>query len=1056
MKMNPLLTCLKSQIKFLLYAAFLTLFTCATTLAQERKVTGTVTSAEDNSAMPGVNVVVQGKTTGTITDADGNFSISVPGSDAVLVFSFIGYNPQEVTIGSQSSLTIRMVTSATQLGEIVVTSFGIQREKKALTYSAQNVKAADLAQVRDLNVVNSLAGKVAGLELIKSSSGVGAPSRVVIRGTRSISGNNQPLYVVDGVPITNSSNTPNSEWGGVAEGDGIGNINPDDIENVTVLKGPSATALYGTRANNGAIVITTKKGTSRKGIGVEYSLDYSVETPVVLTRFQNVYGQGSNGAYNKKSEFGWGPKMEGQMVEHWTADPNSEKAGTTYPFLPHPDNFKDFFRMGTNLTNSLALSGGSEETQAYFSYTNTQSSGIVQGNNLSRNNFNVRVTSKMSKKLTLDSKITYFHQDVDNRVSTGDDYYNPMRALYRQPSNISMEDAKDYQYYDNDGFLLQNYWNPHSNGGENPWWIVNRVPREESRDRVLGMGSLKYELADGLSLMVRTAFDYISDSQNQKSYNDTYTVADRGDYTTSNSHSSEINSDVLLNYNKTLADNWSINVSAGGNMLVQKWYYLNTGNDELLKPNLFTVGNAFRLQASEGGATKKLNSVYGFATLGFKNYLFLDLTARNDWSSTLPPESWSYFYPSAGVTWVLSDMFKSSVPGWLTFAKIRASLAQVGNDTDPYQLDPVFNFGQGGTLGYATRGGTKPATNLKPEITTSQELGFDIRFFQNRVGLDMTWYKSNSKNQLLTAPMPVPSGYYDQFINAGNIQNSGIEATLNLRPVDGKFTWDIAFNFAQNNSLVKELSEGLTEYTIRGRATLTTVKVVVGSEFGDVFTKGYLRSDGALNPENKGRVLVDNQGKPLLSGGQTVFMGNYNPDWIGGIRNSFTYKGFDMNFMIDIRMGGDIFSFTEANLASDGWSDYTLEGRDGFVVDGVFQTLDADGEVISEVENTTPVRAEVYWAHLGGRNNGTGEAFKYDASNIRLREAALGYTKNFASSSPLRSLRVSLVGRNLFFISNKAEILDPNLAVGNTNVQGTEGFGLPGTRSFGMNLRFTF
>jgi TonB-dependent SusC/RagA subfamily outer membrane receptor len=348
-----------------------------------------------------------------------------------------------------NSGNVIMDSSALQLDEIVVTSFGIRREKKAHAYAAQNIGAKELAQVRDLNVVNSLAGKVAGLELIKASSGVGAPSRVVIRGNRSIFGNNQPLYIVDGVPISNYASTPDSEWGGIAEGDGIGNITPEDIEGITVLKGPSATALYGSRANNGAIVITTKKGTSGKGIGVEYSLDYSVETPVVLTRFQNVYGQGASGQYSKRSEFGWGPKMEGQMVEHWTPDPNSEKhpsTGYTYPFVAHPDNFRDFFRMGTNLTNSLALSSGNDVTQVYFSYTNTQASGIVQGNNLKRNNFNLRVTSKMSKRLNLDSKITYFHQDVDNRVSTGDDYYNPIRGLYLQPANISMEEAQVYEY----------------------------------------------------------------------------------------------------------------------------------------------------------------------------------------------------------------------------------------------------------------------------------------------------------------------------------------------------------------------------------------------------------------------------------------------------------------------------------------------------------------------------------------------------------------------------------------------------------------------------------
>jgi len=1048
--MNPLLTSLKSQIKFLLYAAFLTLFTCAPALAQERKVTGTVTSADDNSPMPGVNVVVQGKTTGTITDAAGNFSITVPGNDAVLVFSFIGYNPQNVTVGGQSNLSVKMATSATQLAEIVVTSLGIKRERKALTYSAQTVDVARLTESRELNAINSLQGKVAGLDLVRSNAGVGSASRVVLRGNRSISGDNQPLYVVDGVPIQNSMFfTTYGEGGGMTSSDGISNINPDDIESVTVLKGPSATALYGTRAANGAILITTKKGTSRKGIGVEYALNYSVETPVILTKFQNVYGQGASGIYAKNQEFEWGPKMDGTMVQHWTPDVNSPKYGTTYPFVAHPDNYKDFFQMGTNLTNTISLTNGTDNTQVYFSYTNTLSKGIVEGNDLRRNNVNLRINSKFGKKLSFDSKLTYFNQNVQNRVSTGDDFSNPMRAILRQPSNISQEEAQTFEYFDNAGFRLQNYWNPHSNGGENPWWIVNRIPYTESRDRVLGMASLKYEIINGLSLQIRSAIDYSGDRNSQNRYNDTYTIADRGNYITNSLTNYEMNNDILLNYNKPLGENFSLNISAGGNMLTQQWYGMGTNNTSLLKPNLFTITNAGRLTASEYGATKKINSLYGFATVGYKNYLFLDLTARNDWSSTLPPDAWSYFYPSAGLTWVISDMLKSSMPSWLTFAKLRASYAQVGNDTDPYQLNPTFNFYTGGANGYASRGGTQPATDLKPEITTSQEFGGDIRFFQNRLGLDLTWYKSNSKNQLLSVNVPVASGYYNKFINAGNIQNKGVELTLNATPVKGEFTWDLSLNFAKNNSLVVELAEGMERYNLTGRQWMTTTVIQVGHEYGEILTKKFIRNA-------EGKVVVNGTtGLPLVTDGQTEYGGTYNPDWLGGMTNTFTWKDFDFNFAIDFRQGGVIYSFTEANLASDGYSDYTLDGRDGFVVDGVVQTKDADGNVISEAPNTKQTTSEAYWQSLGGRNTPTGEPFAYDASNSRLRQAAIGYTKRF-KNAPISALRISIEGRNLFFLYNNAGRVDPNLSSGNTNVQGVEGFGLPSTKSFGMNLRVTF
>ena len=367
-------------------------------------VTGTVISAEDSSPMPGVNVVIKGTTSGTTTDGNGSFSISVTGENPVLVFSFIGFNAQEVTVGNQSVLNIKMVPAALQLDEIVVTSLGIKREKKALTYSAQTVAPEEVTKARDLNLVNALTGKVAGLDVIKSNSGVGSPTRLVLRGNRSITGNNQPLYILDGVPIDNTSDAPNEEGGGIAWGDGIGNINPEDIESVNVLKGPSATALYGSRANNGAIIITTRKGSATKGIGLEYSLDFSVETPVILTKFQNVYGQGSEENSRRIVGFGWGPVLDGRQVNHWTQDKESPKYGTTYPFVAHPDNFEDFFQTGTNLTNSIAITTGNEKVQGFFSYTNTQSKGIVPGNDLKRNNFNLRFTGNLTKKLSFDSR----------------------------------------------------------------------------------------------------------------------------------------------------------------------------------------------------------------------------------------------------------------------------------------------------------------------------------------------------------------------------------------------------------------------------------------------------------------------------------------------------------------------------------------------------------------------------------------------------------------------------------------------------------------------------
>ncbi|GJM28044.1 MAG: SusC/RagA family TonB-linked outer membrane protein [Cyclobacteriaceae bacterium] len=1011
--------------------------------AQDRVVTGKITS-ETGEALPGVNVLIQGTTQGTTTDVDGNYSLNVPSDAANLIYSFVGYRSQVIAIGNRSVIDIGLQEDIAALDEIVVTAFGVERDKKAITYAAQNVNVDDIAKARETNVVNSLAGKVAGLDLVKSSAGVGSASRVILRGNRSVAGNNQPLYIVDGVPVNNSSQgNPSAEGGGVQGGDGISNINPDDIESVTVLKGPNATALYGSRAANGAIVITTKTGTLGQGIGVEFNTNASIDKAYVLTNFQNVYGQGSKGTYVKNGELAWGPRMDGQLVDHWSPNPNFE-GPAQYAFSPH-NNFEDFFRTGSNLANTLTLTGGSDDVRGYFSYTNTLTKGIVPTNDLQRNNVNVRVDGKLSEKLSFDAKITYFNQKVDNRLATGDSYFNPMRALYRQPSNISLDQARDFEYIDETGTPRQHYWNPNTNGGENVYWMINRTSAEEIRNRVIGLASLRYQFTDNISLQVRSSVDQIYENTEGKQYHDTYTIADAGNYQLRQTHWTEMNNDFLLNYNNMSmfgSDLWSLDVSVGGNLLYQKYEYLETRTDRLLKPNLFVINNTSSIRATQDFNEKRVHSLYAYASVGYNGFLFLDITGRNDWSSTLPQDNWSYFYPSVGLTWVLTDMMDNP-PSFLTYAKLRGNYAEVGNDTSPYQLQSVFNFAAGGNLGYAGRGGSLPAESLEPENTKSWEFGFDTKFLDNRLGLNFTWYKTNTFNQLLQIPLPRASGFTSKFINAGNIQNNGIELVLTATPVtNANFTWDMMFNYAMNDSEVIELTDELTEYTTRGRSWMTTIKVVEGQPYGQIFTRAFVRNDA-------GRVLINDLGLPVTTPGQTVPMGNYNPDWFGGITNNFTFKGVRLDVVIDMRMGGDIFSFTESNLASDGFSDYTLEGRDGFIVDGV---KESDGS-----ENDIEVTAEEYWLSLGGRNSPTGEPFRYDASFVRLREVVLGYTLNF-ESSPIRSIDLSLYGRNLGFLYNASEVVDPNMNVGtgNNNALGLEGFGIPSTNTYGINARFKF
>jgi len=1050
---KSLLVLLKKFVKHLLLSTFFMLFLSAVTFAQQQTVTGTVTSTADGLSLPGVNVIVQGTSTGTITDIDGNYSLDVPGGDISLQFSFIGYEVQLIPVGTSTIIDVSLVASLTSLDEVVVTSLGIKREKKQITYSAQNLDPDAITKARDANIANAMQGRIAGVDIVKGSAGVASATRVIIRGNSSIAGNNQPLYIVDGVPINNSSfGTPTGDNGGVQRGDGISNLNPDDIESMTVLKGPNATALYGSRAANGAIVITTRKGTVRQGIGVEFNTNTSIDKALIMTEFQHVYGQGAGGNYVKTSELGWGPKMEGQTVEHWTKDP--ARAGETYAYSPH-HNFEEFFQTGFNTANTLTLSGGSDKIRSIFSYTNTNARGIVETNKMKRNNFNVRVDGNLTDKLSFDAKLTYFNQKVNNRLSTGDDYNNPMRALYRQPSNISLEQAKKYEYFTDSGERRHDYWNWPTNGGENVYWMLNRGSlTEETRNRILGVSSVRYEFMEGLSLQVRAAFDQVYEQQTTKRYNWTYTIADAGYYGSNDNHAMEVNLDALLNYNRRFGDLLSVNVSAGGNMLNVISDARSQRTNRLLKPNFFSIRNTSQVIAYDSMSEKKINSVYGFATIGLMDFLFLDVTARNDWSSTLPPDNWSYFYPSVGLTWILTDMLEST-PDFLTFAKVRASYAEVGNDTSPYAIHNTYGFASGGQEGYAWRSGTLAATSLLPENTKSTEIGFDVRFFQNRLGIDFTWYKSNTFNQLLRVPVPLASGYSSKFLNAGNVQNKGIEIIVNLTPVNsGDFRWDIMANFAANENLCVELTPELQEYTTRGRNWMTTHKVVVGEEYDQIFTKGFVRE----NDDPNGRVLINTLGLPIITPGQTVMGGSAAPDWSGGLSNSLNWKGVTLSALIDVRMGGRVYSFTEANLTSDGFSAQTLEGRDGFVVDGLKDDQDYDANPDGDpiwVENDIVTTSEAYWLTYGGRNSPTGELYGYDASFVRLREVLLGYTINM-NSTVFRSISLSLYGRNLGFLHNASGIIDPGMSMGIGNIQGVEGFAVPTSRTFGINARFKF
>lgn len=664
-----------------LLAFLLLLFTGVFAIAQERTVTGTVTDSDADAPLPGVSVLVKGTTTGTITDIDGQYSISIPSSATTLVFSYLGYGRQELIIGNSNVLNVSLKAEESALSEVVVTAFGLEREKKSLTYTTQEVAPRELTEARELNVMNSLSGKVAGLSINRGGSGVGSATRVVLRGNRSISGDSQPLYIVDGVPAN-----------------GIENLNPDDIESINVLKGPNAAALYGSRANNGAIVVNTKKG--KQGFNVSLNTSYMFDQPLLLTDYQNVYGQGSGGVYTPSSEFAWGPRMEGQQVAQWSMVDG--KAGTTYPLSPQPDNVRDFFQTGHNMATTLAVSGGTEKSQTYFSYTYSDAAGVVPGNDLKRHSINLRLTNKLAENLTLDSKINYIRQDIDQSLPQDENYANPGRHIYRLPRNIRTEDISQFEYINSAGLLRQNYFNPGSNGGANPYWANNRNLRTNTSDRLIAFTSLNYQLADGLSILARAAIDRSFGGSTNKQYNDSYIIAQNGRFSIGTSEAMELNTDFLISYEKSLSEDWYFNVNVGGNARKNRNSGLssNTGV-ELTVPNFFALGNTQQVISSHNvGSPKDVNSLYAFGQFAWKNAIFLDITGRNDWSSTLPKDNWSFFYPSVGLNAVISDLIE--VPSWLTFAKVRGSFAEVGNDTNPYQLQRQATLGAGGNAGYVS------------------------------------------------------------------------------------------------------------------------------------------------------------------------------------------------------------------------------------------------------------------------------------------------------------------------------------------------------------------
>ncbi|MDR3286210.1 MAG: SusC/RagA family TonB-linked outer membrane protein [Prevotellaceae bacterium] len=1037
--------------KFLMFS-IVCLLLGVSAFAQTKTVTGKVIGDDDNLGIPAA-VQVKGTNKGVSANVDGSYSISVD-LGQTLIFSAIGYTSQEIIVGETNTINIVLQVEATKIDEAVVTALGIRREKKALGYSVQEVKGESLIENRTQNFITSLSGKVAGMNISKTAV-AGGSNRIVIRGNSSLSeGGNTPLIVIDGIPFENSAGVEGTEsvsWGaGFTDwGDGLSMVNADDIESVSTLKGPSATALYGSRGANGVLLITTKKGKAGDRATVTYNTNLSFENVMVQPEFQNEFGQGTAGAYVATSRNSWGPAM-GTVVTDWT--------GQTRPLSAKNNDFSDFMDTGIAWSNSFDISQAKDKTNYRVGVVHTLQNGVIPNNKFKTTNVTARIGSEILPKMTLDAKITYANQKGQNRPEFSASGFNPIFPLIYTPRSIDLHEMKEI--FNDKGNITDWYpWatsTPALTVVNNPYAIANLTGSTDKTNRINGYASLKYEIANWLDLTARYGIDTY-DKTMFKWYR--HNLVSSGTYVNGRFHSytqhfTESNADFLLFAHKDniFDSKFSVEASFGGNIMHRSTSSTTQIAIGLNIPELYTIENAMQSQSSNYRSAKEIQSLYGFARVGYDNYLFLDVTARNDWSSTLPTDAWSYFYPSASLSWVATDMFKKSninIPSWLQYAKLRASYAEAGSDTNPYNLVNVL--GQlpgmtGGNMGtYLDL--TKANAHLKPGLTKSWEFGVEARFFNSRLGFDITYYTAKSINQIIAIPTSITTGYSGKWINAGRIDNNGWEIQLTGTPIKSKnLKWDLGVNFAKNKSKVVELTEGITSY-ILGQPMGQNIQVVakVGEPYGQLYTNDFKYDD-------KGNKLVGDDGKFIVDGTLRA-TGNMNPDWTAGISSELSYKNFAFSFLLDIRKGGDIYLQSMMRLQSNGQTKETAAGRAEYYSTG--KGLISQGvNVNTGLPNTVELDPTAYWGQFYG-NIGN---YVYDATNIRVREVRLSYTfpKEWFNKTPISSMKLSLVGNNLFFIYNSLPGFDPECTYSTGNAQGVETAALPSTRTFGFNLNIIF
>ena len=981
-------------------------------LFAQKSVTGTITDQE-GVPLPGATIVVVETNEGATTDFDGNYTISAA-EGSTLEISFVGYESQQVVVGADGVYNVSL-QEGNALDEIVVTALGIKRDEKTLTYASQTVKAEDLTQARDISFANSLTGRAAGVEIRKSSSGAGGSTRIVLRGMKSLSGNSEPLIVIDGVPIVNNKGNQPGVWGGIDEGDGLSQINPDDIESINILRGANASVLYGSQGANGVILITTKSGEEGKAT-VTINSGVTFESVIKLPELQFNYG------------------AEGGGQNSWSS--TSGNYDSSY--------VDDFFQTGANYVNSVSVSGGTKKTTAYFSYYNSTSDGIVPTFKYQKNNVTFKQSTKLfDDKMTITSNVILADENTHNRGPSGY-YLNPLVALYTFPRERNWSDFENnYQIFDaaSNTYKQNIYANYHFLS--NPFWLLNNQPKDDKIKRAISSLNINYQLSEKLTFQARASLDYSTkefEQQHAASSNPTNT-GDNGRWDYKKFNDELFYTDAILTYNDNLFESLSLTAVAGASLQHQKFgegVSVTTGNDGLLfYANEFNFQNLptnVQVQSTLGSRVEK-QALFGNFVFGYKDMLYLDVSGRNDWASTLAGTgNESYFYPSYGLSAVVSEMV--SLPQIISFAKLRFSAATVGNEVPFNRISPANTVTAAGGVNRNTQ---QPFTNLKPELIETTEFGLDLRFMNNKIGLDLAYYNITSTDQFLSLAAPSGSGYTTYFVNAGEIVNKGVEISLRGNIIEkDNLSWTSTLNFTQNNNEVVSIHPDIAGLGTGGGDAVQS-RFVPGGSIGDLYVKRYRR-------DAQGRIMME-KGVPLATA-DWEYSGNAEPDFSLGWANNFTFGDrITAGFIINGKFGGEVYSHTETMLNGFGVSARSGEARDNGGV--TVNAVDENGAAVTKANAFS-------WYTATGDRNGIGEDYVYDRTNIRLTQLSIGYNLDTAALGiPVESASLSLIGNNLFYTA--VAPFDPELAMSTTrNNQGIDNFNLPSTRTIGVNLRLTF